>query len=52
MPKGYKIANIPEYLWRKSQVSKGADDTVLQETINEVQQQFPKCKHFVPGDWG
>jgi len=45
--KGYKIVNIPEYLWRKSQAAKGADDTVLQETINEVQQQSPNVKHFV-----
>src|ERR1035441_3446562 len=45
--KGYRIANIPEYLWKKSQVSKGADDTVLQETINEVQSQSPNVKHFI-----
>jgi NYN domain len=43
----YRIQNIPEQLWSKARYSKGADDTVLQETISEVERQYPTVKHFV-----
>jgi hypothetical protein len=45
--KDYKIANIPEELQRKAaQRGRGTDDHVLQETVNDVEQQYPNVRHF------
>src|SRR5262249_11825390 len=50
--KDYKIENIPEDLFRKAQTQKGADDTILQERINQVEQDYPNVQHvfIVAGD--
>jgi len=50
--KDYKIVHVPEDLFRKAQIQKGSDDTILQEQINEVEAQYPNVQHFfiITGD--